>query len=210
MGRNDLTGQRFERLVVLGEAAKDNHGRVTWLCRCDCGEKVVVQAYNLKNGNTKSCGCYKREKAKADSTKHGEVGTRLYTIWKDMRQRCTNPNNRAYSHYGGRGIEICEEWRVSYAAFAEWAMSTGYADNLSIDRIDTNGDYAPDNCRWTTEKVQQNNRTNNRLITVDGVTHTASEWETINGWQRGTIYQRMSRGWTDTRAASEPLHKKKG
>jgi len=127
--------------------------------------------------------------------KHGMTNTRLHHIWKSIKQRCYNPNNNRYSNYGGRGITVCDEWRNSFNAFYEWAMANGYADDLTIDRKDTNGNYEPSNCCWATQKEQQNNRRNNCLITHNGETHTLAEWAAITGLKYQTIQRRLKTGW---------------
>ena len=136
--------------------------------------------------------------------KHGMRHTRIYNIWRSMRQRCSNPNCINYSSYGGRGITVCAEWE-SFQAFYDWAMANGYAEDLTIDRKDADGNYEPSNCRWVTQKVQQNNRTNNRLIEVDGISHTIAEWGSIAGIRSATIWARLKKGWSPKRAVTEPV-----
>lgn len=144
----DLTGQRFGKLVVLERAPSDSKGRTVWKCRCDCGNQKEIRSTSLLQGLTKSCGCLR----------HGLRNTRLYTIWSDMKQRCGNPNQNRFHLYGARGISVCEEWKHNFKSFYDWAMSHGYKNDLTIDRIDPDGNYEPLNCRWATLSEQNSNR----------------------------------------------------
>lgn len=212
----DLTGKRFERLVVLrkhSDCYVSKSGRIyqtpTYWCRCDCGKEKEVPWYALTSGNTKSCGCYNRElimklldKMHDGSEERGRSHKRIYHIWNVMKHRCENPSNNRYKYYGGRGIRVCEEWKSSFRLFETWALSHGYADNLTIDRIDVNGDYCPENCRWTTQKVQQNNKTNNRRITYKGETKTLMEWSEFTGMPYGVLLRRFDGGWPVEKALS--------
>ena len=173
---DNLIGKRFGRLTVIAFDRIQNH-KAYWKCVCDCGLTVVAHGNNLRRGNTKSCGCLRRETAASRgraNAVHGESHahrTRLYTIWCGMKQRCENPNRLAYGLYGGKGVKVCEEWR-DYAAFKEWAEANGYADNLCIDRIDPKGDYEPTNCRWITASENtaraNKNHTTRKVIRGEG------------------------------------------
>lgn len=173
----DLTGKRFGRLTVV-EFVESKNGKSKWKCACDCGLSVIAVGGNLRSGNTKSCGCLRRETTKMRgeaNKKHGcshENRTRLYTIWCGMRQRCNNEHRDAYKHYGGKGVKVCDAWN-DFEKFKEWAQSNGYNDNLSIDRIDRNGNYEPANCRWISisENVARANKnhTTRRVIRGEGL-----------------------------------------
>lgn len=156
----DIAGQRFGRLVAI-KHVKDSpeHKGGGWICKCDCGNTCFSRTSNLTHGNMISCGCYNKEKSKENkrARKHGMSKTRIYITWRNMRVRCSNPNDREYKNYGGRGITVCPEWRDSFEVFRDWAMQNGYRDDLTIDRIDVNKGYGPDNCRFITR--EKNNKT---------------------------------------------------
>ena len=153
----DLTGQVFGRLTVL-QRAKTVNKRTMWTCKCECGNEITAEAYNLKTGHTQSCGCFQKEATSAASKTHGKKHTRLYRIWNCMKNRCYQKSYHAYNHYGGRGITVCDEWLNNFQAFYDWAMEHGYNDELSIDRIDVNKGYNPHNCRWATMAEQNKNK----------------------------------------------------
>lgn len=155
----DLTGQRFGRLTVIKKVpptTKQTNAR--WLCACDCGGVTTVLGITLRKGEARSCGCLKREINRKQLTKHGDCNTRLAHIWYGMRARCNNENNPRFRDYGGRGIKLCKEWQESFEAFRDWSLSHGYKENLTIDRIDNDGWYRPENCRWSTKAEQNKNK----------------------------------------------------
>ncbi len=197
----DLTGQRFGRLVALKQTERTDGHTKWYLCECDCGNVKEVRASCLKRGDTKSCGCLSRELASERGKnllqKHGWYGTRLYSIWHQIVDRCTNPKCKHYKDYGGRGIALCKEWRENPSSFCEWAMANGYDDSLSIDRIDNNGNYQPSNCRWITLAKQQTNKRNNVLLTYNGKTQCIAEWIRELGLNKNRTYNRIKNGWTD-------------
>lgn len=187
----DISGQKFGLLTVI---ARDNEqtkakNRLMWICSCECGKQKSISADNLLRGNTKSCGCLKE--------KHSMSHSRLYSIWHSMKQRCNNQNSYPYPDYGGRGIRVCEEWNTDFTAFMKWAYENGYSDELTLDRIDNDKGYSPDNCRWTTMLVQRNNTRANKLLTINGRTMNASQWAKELGISRYTIYSRIRKGWSD-------------
>ncbi len=196
MGRASVeikVGERYGRLTVIAQAERSADNRVRFLCRCDCGNERVVIAKHLKSGNTKSCGCYKHDQGVMANTTHNMRKTRLYRIWAAVKYRCTNPNSHGWYKYGARGITICDEW-LKFEPFRDWALANGYRDDLTIDRIDVNGNYEPSNCRWATNYTQSNNRRNNVYITHEGVTHTLKEWADITGVNYYTMHNRYKAG----------------
>lgn len=195
----DLTGQVFNRWTVI-EFAFVKSKKTFWKCRCECGNVRYISSYSLRKGLSKSCGCYhselmsKRPLAKT----HGLYYKcpRLYRIWQNMKNRCCNKNVKKYKYYGARGIKVCEEWKYDFQVFYDWAMSNGYADDLSIDRIDVNGNYEPNNCRWVTMKEQSNNKRNNHLIRFNGKTRTLQEWSDELNIDKHLLISRIKLGWT--------------
>ena len=207
----DLTGQQFGKLTVVRRGpdriAKSGKS-VRWECRCECGAQALVDGRHLKNGHTRSCGCEKKiaaRKVGKDNLRHNQEERRLHHIWNGLNMRCRNEKNDRFSDYGGRGITVCKEWADSFGAFRDWALANGYRGDLTIDRIDVNGNYIPENCRWATVIEQNNNKRNNHFITVFGVKKTVSEWARAVGISNGTIYARLRKGWNEYEAIFTPL-----
>lgn len=187
----------------------DGHKATQYNCLCDCGNYLVVRAVNLKNGNTKSCGCLNRDFVSSLNKKHGDANkTRLYRIWLRMKQRCSNSNVKEFHYYGGRGITVCEEWMNDFKTFREWAEKSGYNDELTLDRIDVNRGYEPSNCRWATKEQQANNMRTSRLITYDGKTDTISNWSKEVGISSSAIRRRLQLGWSIEEALTKPIKRK--
>lgn len=154
----DITGQRFGRLTVIERAPKEGKTRTRWKCICDCGNITFSDSYQLRKGITQSCGCYHRELCGDQHRKHGYTRTRLYRIYYKMQERCYRPENDNYRWYGALDVTVCDEWLNDFQAFADWALAAGYKENLTIDRIDPEGNYEPSNCRWITIQEQQKNK----------------------------------------------------
>lgn len=199
----DLTGMKFNSLTVLRRTEdkiyKCGTVETRWICRCDCGEETEVSRGHLKSGKVKSCGCSKRMRSRGRKNRH--VLTiedadlkRIRGIRRKMIERCYNSNNKSFPIYGGRGIEVCKEWLESPLAFCIWAKDHGYKSNLTIDRIDVNGNYEPDNCRWITIFDQQSNRRDNVFIECMGEKHTIAQWSRITGLSEDTIRMRNKKG----------------
>lgn len=175
--------------------------------RCVCGKEKIIGIKNVSGGTTKSCGCKRSYLSSLvkHNYKHGERDTRLYNIFHKMQSRCYNPNYREHCYYSDRGIKVCDEWKDNYIAFRNWALNNGYADNLSIDRIDVNKGYSPDNCRWASSREQNRNKRNNVKITHDGKTMVLAAWCEELGLNYSTIEMRICRGWNPERAITEPI-----
>lgn len=169
----DHTNEVYGRLRVLQFIERKND-KSYWKCKCQCGNEIILPITYLTSGDTKSCGCLRKETTKKLSKSNSFVKNhRLYTIWIDMRRRCYNCNRKNYKYYGARGITICDEWYNDFRFFQEWAFKNGYRDNLTIDRIDVNGNYEPNNCRWVTSFEQNNNLSSNHKIIYDGKTYNS-------------------------------------
>lgn len=200
----DLTGRKFEMLTVIGFDGEVN-GRYFWKCRCNCGKIKSLDTNRLKN--TKSCGCLHHPYGKEINR-----NDRLYVLLMGIRQRCNNPNHVSYEHYGGRGIRVCTEWENDFMAFREWALDNGYNYDLprgvqTLDRIDVDKDYSPDNCRWVTIKEQQRNKRNTRLFEYNGEFNTVGKWAEILGFDCNLLRSRVFQyGMTIKEAIETPLY----
>lgn len=190
---NDLTGKTFGRWTVLEKTRKQQRNQV-YLCRCECGNMREVTQSNLTQGKSQSCGCLQKELTSKRFTTHGMRKSRLYDIYANMKARCTNPNNKRYDSYGGRGIGICQDWNNSFDAFKKWALSHGYSDDLTIDRINVDGDYCPENCRWANQEQQSNNQQKTIWIKILGERRSLKQWTTFMGWNYGTYSARYRKG----------------
>ena len=194
--RPDLTGGKFGRWTVLEKTGK-KHNKISYLCKCECGTVRVVTADTLINGRSLSCGCFQKEVVSRRETTHGMTGKRIYNIYHNMKNRCYNPNDDRYKDYGGRGIRICDEWlgKHGFENFVEWSMVNGYAENLTIDRVNVNGNYEPSNCRWATNAEQSNNKRTCVYFTFFGITKNLKEWCNCIGENYKKMYGRYYRGY---------------
>lgn len=210
----DLSGQRFGHLTVIGRYGTARKGEAAkWQCLCDCGNTAIVTSSNLRYGNQVSCGCQRIKKSLLNIARYNEQhrstrNRRIFRIWVGMRNRCGNPQNDSYPYYGGRGIAVCDEWK-KYELFENWALSSGYLENLTLDRIDVNGPYSPDNCRWVTMKEQAYNRRDNRRISYQGKCLTITEWAKILKCSPSCLYYRLDAGWPIEEVLSLPPNRRK-
>lgn len=194
-----LVGQKYGELTVLSRTedyiSPNGYVDVNYLCECACGKTLVIRASNLRSGKSRSCGC--NRKTNPNRTTHGLSKTRIYTIWKSIKQRYEDKSSKNYSDYGGRGIIMCAEWSKNFMSFYDWSQKNGYDKSLSIDRIDNDLGYSPENCRWTNNFVQANNTRHNRMIVYEGQSHTMSEWSKITGIKYQKIKDRLNKcGWS--------------
>ena len=200
----DLTGILFGDLVPIEIVGTDKSGCMLWKCKCTCGNTIVKSSKNLKRGNP-SCGCKTKDHYSDAHKTHGLSSSRIYNIYRGMKYRCYDPKSKDYANYGKRGIKMCEEWNKNFINFYNWSMKNGYADNLTIDRIDVNGNYDPLNCRWVDIKVQHNNTRANHYVVINGVKKTVSEWAKINNINYDTAISRINKqGWDPIKAVTTP------
>jgi hypothetical protein len=189
----DLSGQRFGRLVVISRGENGHRWRTRWNCLCDCGVVCLIKTGNLRNKNTISCGCWQKENAKDYASTHGMSKKQTYKCWAEMKYRTKSETFEFAHRYIERGIKVCERWQNS---FTDFYLDMGECPKgMSLDRIDNDGDYTPDNCRWATQQTQSNNRGSNRIITFNGDSKTIAEWARVSGIDDRTIWKRLNRGW---------------
>lgn len=204
----NILGMKFGRLTVVERAGSSADWKALWRCVCDCGQPKIADGGMLRQGHVRSCGCLAKESSARNSrasAKHGYKGSRLYRIWAGMKTRCANPRHHETHRYGARGIKVCDEW-LEFIPFKDWALSSGYRDDLTIDRINGDSGYHPSNCRWVTMFDQQNNRCNNHRLTFSGRTETISEWARQSGIPKDTLRYRISKlGWSVELALTKPV-----
>lgn len=189
-------GDIFGRLTVMKEAGRTASGNILWLCSCECGNETKVTGSCLKGGDTKSCGCLNTDKIIARNTTHGLSKTRIYELHHNINQRCYNPKTKFYKHYGGRGIKVCEEWK-DFLVFYEWCLRSGYEEGLTIERIDVNGNYCPENCTWISSAKQHDNTTRTIIYSYNGESRTLPEWGRVLGIKYTTLRNRITRNPND-------------
>lgn len=201
-----LVNSRFERLTVISFEGRNKEYRPLLKCICDCGNVIIANYKLLKNGHVKSCGCLKKDLSTIINHKHGcakdkNTGkkVKLYGVWCSMKERCYNPHSKPFRYYGEKGVTVCAEWVDDFSVFQDWALSNGYNEALSIDRINSNGDYSPENCRWATRITQSRNRSCIKSIEMNGDLKTIPEWSDLTGLSTRTINQRLRRGWESNR-----------
>ena len=193
---DDLTGQKFGKLTVVSLYSMSP---TKWLCKCECGKDTIVSTCHLKEGHTKSCGCLRT------SPRHPKEWKRIFSIWRHMKSRCYDENVREYKWYGKKGVTMCDEWLNYFETFFNWSISNGYKENLTIDRIDCNGNYCPENCRWTTKYVQDRNKTSKTWITYNNETMVMSDWAKRYNINSATLYSRIfERNWSIEDALNIP------
>ena len=202
-------GDKFSKLTVIGFVGVNKKKKRVWLCRCECGKEIQVHTEKLTSGHTKTCGCTRIQNIvnaiKISNTKHGMKGTKEYVAWSEMKQRCTNPNAQQYKNYGERGIKVCDRWLNSFENF--YADMGKAAEGFSIDRIDVNGDYCPENCRWADYETQQYNRRDTVKITFNGITENLLYWSKRTGISTRNLYERFRRKWSAEKILTTPIRR---
>lgn len=198
-----MSGKKFSMLLAVNQNGKRANGNITWNCICDCGKSCTVDGHDLRSGKAKSCGCSRSKWSKEAITTHGMRYTKIYKTWEAMKRRCSNPNAERYKNYGGRGVRVCSEW-IQFAGFYRWALQSEYREDLSIERIDVNGNYEPNNCTWIPVNLQCFNKTNSRKFECQGKLLTIAEWSSLTHIPYAALYQRIVKlKWTPERAIKE-------
>lgn len=193
--QRNLIGCKFGKLIVIESCGKGKDGHYYSMVECECGARYLTPDTELIYGRRSSC-----KKCSKPRMTHGKTNTKLFEVWQSMKQRCYDKNHQNYEDYGGRGIIVCDEWKSDFQAFYDWAMANGYADKLTIDRVDVNGNYEPSNCRWANKIVQANNKRNNHLIEYKGKTYTIAELSRKHNIGYSCLYMRIQEGWDIERA----------
>lgn len=203
MRKLDLSGQRFGKLVAYKEAGHNKEGRTMWQCKCDCGGEKTATTHDLRCGNTRSCGCIQRE---ISSWKFGIPHKKLTHVYNGMKRRCYSKTEKNYEDYGGRGIKICDEWMGENGRekFVVWALENGYREGLTIERINVDGDYSPDNCCWIEHALQAKNKRNTIHVEYNGITMCLKDAARASGMSWGTLYQRVKNGWPNEHLFDAP------
>jgi len=194
----DMTGRQYGRLTVLEPASRKGY----WYCKCQCGVKKQINGSSLRQRITSSCGCYRNERIRETKETHGKSNSKIYRLWSMMHDRCTNPANKYFKNYGGRGITVCPKW-ASFEAF--YADMGDMPDGMSLERIKNNKGYSKENCKWATRKEQSRNRRSNRLLTYQGITQSLVQWAEHLGVNYNTLNSRVQRGWSDERVLTQPI-----
>lgn len=207
--KKDITGQKFGKLTAVRFIESDVPNEVLWLCKCDCGNEIIKTARQLREGTYPLCKeCRKTRKVHVNRKNQGKSGTRLYSIWSGMKRRCYDNRADSYKNYGQRGIKVCDEW-MEFENFEKWANLSGYSNDLSLDRIDNDGNYEPSNCRWADDETQRNNTRRNAYYTYNGETFSLAQWSRRTGISRDALKGRIRKqGWTFEKAITTPMRKK--
>lgn len=201
--KNEMIGKKFNMLTVMEQCESRSKGKRYWLCKCDCGNTAVVNTSNLCSGQVKSCGCIAN---RPNNTSHGMSKTVIYQRWISMRARCKNEKTNSFKNYGGKGIKVCTEWEESFEIFMKWSMENGFQEDLTLDRIDPNGNYCPENCRWISIKEQENNRTDNVRYQYKGRELTIPQLSEIYGINKQTLFWRVrKKGMSIAEAIETPI-----
>ena len=200
----DITGKKFNKLTVVRRIGNTKGGVPVWRCKCECGNYTDVRGSNLKNGSVKSCGCLLKNPV---NKTHGLSKSKIYGVWNSIKSRCNNPKSSGYARYGGRGICVCSEWDRSFEAFYAWAKSNGYYDGMTIERIDNDGDYCPENCKWIPWLQQSRNRRTNITFEYMGEKHILKEWCEILNLDYKFIHNRINKlGWSFEKSVTTPKY----